>query len=149
MDALCAAAWDTFREQKERYRAVIAGLPREALNWRPGVDTNSIAVLIAHAWGAGQAWVWRASETEIERDRAAEFHVVLEGPQLNDLLTHAMEQIAAGLEAVDPATYTEIRTSPGGDRYTVARCIVHAVEHNQEHLGHAELTRQMWEQRGT
>ena len=29
-----------------------------------------------------------------------------------------------------------------------ARYVIHTADHGQEHLGHAELTRQLWEQRG-
>jgi hypothetical protein len=147
MDSVCTAAWETFREQAEGYRAVVDGLPDDALNWRPGPETNSIAVLVAHAWGAAQAWTARAGGIEIDRDRAAEFRVVMNGAELTALIRHATERVRASLEMIDPATYGDDRVDPNGERFTVARCLIHAVEHNQEHLGHANLTRQFWEQK--
>src|SRR6476661_3080773 len=105
MDPICTAALTKFREQAEGFLAVVSGLPDEALNWRPGAETNSIAVLVAHTWGAAQAHTARASGTEIERDRAAEFHVVLNGTECEALIRRASERVAGFVAAIDPATY--------------------------------------------
>lgn len=142
MDPICASALERFGDQERRYLAVVQGLSDDALNWRPGPETNSIAVLVAHAWGAAQAWTARASGTEIERDRAAEFRVVLSGAECAALIRRAMARVASFVAEIDPATYGDDRVTPGGEHVTVAHCLIHAVEHNQEHLGHAELTRQ-------
>lgn len=147
MDPICTAALEKFREQAAGFRAVVNGLSDEALNWRPGAETNSIAVLVAHTWGAAQAWTARASGTEIERDRAAEFRVVLSGAECDVLIRRASERVAGFLAAIDPATYGDDRVDPNGEHFTVAMCLIHAVEHTQEHYGHACLTRQLWEQR--
>jgi len=149
MDPICTAALEKFREQEQGFLAVINGLSDEAMNWRPGVDTNSIAVLVAHTWGSAPWWTARASGVEIERDRAAEFHVVLGAAEAEALIRRASERVAASLGAIDPTTYGDGRVGQDGDRRTVAMCLIHAVEHTQEHYGHGCLTRQMWEQRGT
>jgi uncharacterized damage-inducible protein DinB len=117
------------------------------MNWRPGAETNSIAVLVAHTWGAAQAWTARAAGTEIERDRAAEFRVTLGAAEAETLIRRAGERVAMFLGAIDSATYGDDRVDPSGDHCTVAMCLIHAVEHTQEHYGHACLTRQLWEQR--
>lgn len=146
------------RQQEASYRAVIAGLPGDALNWRPGPETNSLAVLVAHAWGAAQGWAARAGGTEITRDRDAEFRVEINEAQLASLLDGAVARVAAYIAAIDPATYGDIRWPPSanrapqsqrvpGEEFSVAWCLLHAIEHNQEHLGQALLTRQLWEQR--
>jgi len=146
MDPICTAALEKFREQEEGFLTVVNGLSDEALNWRPGAETNSIAVLVAHTWGAAQAWTARAGRTEIERDRAAEFRVVLSGAECEALIRRASERVAGFVAAIDPATYGDDRVDQDGDRVTVAMCLIHAVEHTQEHYGHACLTRQLWEQ---
>lgn len=157
MDAFRDAAMVVLRQQEESYRAVIAGLPDAALNWRPGPETNSLAVLVAHAWGAAQAWISRAGGTEIARDRDAEFRVEMNAQQLAALLDAAIARVAEYIAAIDPATYDDLRRPPSANRapesqrvpeeeFSVAWCIMHAVEHNQEHLGQAFLTRQLWEQ---
>lgn len=149
MDPICTAALEKFREQEEGFLAVINGLSDEAMNWRPGMETNSIAVLVAHTWGSAPWWTARASGVEIERDRAAEFRVVLSATEAEGLIRRASERVAASLAAIDPATYGDDRVDQDGDHITVAMCLIHALEHTQEHYGHACLTRQLWEQRGT
>jgi len=146
MDPIRTATLAKFREQEEGFLSVIAGLPDEAMNWRPGAETNSIAVLVAHTWGAAQAWTARAGGVEIERDRAAEFHVVLGGAESDTLIRQAGARVASFVGAIDPATYGDDRVDPNGEHYTVAMCLIHALEHTQEHLAHASLTRQLWEQ---
>jgi len=62
---------------------LIAGLPAEALNWRPidgGDDhaTNSLAVLVAHVAGAEHFWIAQVvGGRPVTRDRAAEFATVI------------------------------------------------------------------------
>jgi len=149
MDPICTAALEKFREQGEGFLTVINGLSNEAMNWRPGAETNSIAVLVAHTWGSAPWWTAWASGVEIERDRAAEFRVVLNAAEAEALIRRASERVAASLAAIDPATYGDDRVDQDGDHITVAMCLIHALEHTQEHYGHACLTRQLWEQRGT
>src|SRR5512140_1723147 len=112
MDPICTAALEKFREQDAGFRALVAGLPADALNWRPGPETNSIAVLVAHTWGAAQAWTARATGTEIARDRAAEFRVVLSGAECDALLRQAGARVASFVQAIDPATYGDDRIDP-------------------------------------
>ncbi len=149
MDPVCTAAREKFREQEQGFLAIVTGLSDDAMNWRPGEETNSIAVLVAHTWGAAQAWTARAGAGEIERDRDAEFRVVLNGAECDALIRWAGARVASFVEAIDPATYGDDRTDPNDEQYTVAMCLIHALEHTQEHLAHASLTRQLWEQRGT
>jgi hypothetical protein len=55
--------------------------------------------------------------------------------------------IEAALDAIDVATLGQLRLREPVDdeEYTAAHCVLHAVEHAQEHLGQAYLTRQLWE----
>lgn len=153
MDPFLAAARTTFRRQAQAFAAVIAGLPVEALDWRPAADANSLAVLVAHAWGAAQAWALRAAGREPPRDRAAEFRARADSAALETLLKEGSARIEAALEAIDPTTLGQVRIGPAtqpsdDEEYTGALCVLHAVEHAQEHLGQAYLTRQLWEAQG-
>ena len=147
MDAICTAALAKFRQQEAEFRRVVTGLPDEALNWRPGLETNSLAVLVAHTWGAAQMHTARASGTEIARDRDAEFRVVLNEAQCIALLDAAAPRVAGFVAAIEPGSYEDARRDSEGEEITVADCLIHALEHTQEHLGQAYLTRQLWEQR--
>jgi uncharacterized damage-inducible protein DinB len=150
MDPFLAAARTTIRQQRRAFEAVIAGLPEEALDWQPTTGANSLAVLVTHAWRSAEAWTWRAAGREIERDRAAEFRAKGDPDALQMLLKEGGAQIDAALDAVDPATLGRVcfrqSIQPAGDEeYTAAHCVLHAVEHAQEHLGQSYLTRQLWE----
>jgi DinB superfamily len=147
MDAICTAALAKFRQQEAEFRRVVTGLSDEALNWRPGPETNSLAVLVAHTWGAAQMHTARASGTEIARDRDAEFCVVLNEAECIALLDAAAPRVAGFVAAIKPGSYGDARFDTEGEELTVADCLIHALEHTQEHLGQAYLTRQLWEQR--
>jgi uncharacterized damage-inducible protein DinB len=148
MDPIAAAALQSARDQARAFDSLLEGLDEDAINWRPGEDTNSIAVLAVHAWGAAQAWTARAAGREIERDRASEFRAVATPEEVRALIGRAVEQVEQHLAAVDPSRYGEPWESPGGDlRLTRAECLLHALEHTREHLGQALLTRQLWDQR--
>ena len=109
-------------------------------------------MLVTHPWGAAQAWTVRAAGREMARDRAAEFRAKADAAALQTLLAEGGARIEAALEAIDPTTLGSIRFNRLGpsqpssdDVYTGAQCVLHAVEHAQEHLGQAYLTRQLWE----
>jgi|SRR5215472_3774033 len=144
-DPLAAAALVLFRVQEEGFREVLAGLPDEALNWRPGPDTNSIAVLVEHAWGSAAAWTARSVGLEIPRDRAAEFRAQRDGPELREVVARGLARVEALLASADPARYGE--AGEPAESHSRAWCLLHAVEHTSEHLGQAQLTRQLWQQR--
>src|SRR5258706_14054489 len=52
------------------------GLPSAALDWSPGVEMNSISVLVFHLTGAERYWIGDVALKEpSNRDRDAEFKV--------------------------------------------------------------------------
>ena len=150
-DPVAEAGLRLLRAQEEGFREVLAGLADEAVNWSPGPDTNSIAVLVEHAWGSTQMWTARAAGLEIQRDRDAEFRANRGAEELRELLARGLARVEELLAAVDPNRYDEAIESavrPGQAKtepITRAWCLLHAVEHLSEHLGQAQLTRQLWQ----
>ena len=130
-------------------RRAVVGAPPELLNWRPaGDDTNPIAVLAVHALGSTRWWLSIAIKGTVpQRDRAAEFRTeVSSADELLSIVDPVATDCRAHLEfgdVLDPGTS---RTDPrDGTTVTAAWALIHAVEHLQEHVAHAELTRQVWE----
>jgi len=146
MDPIIVVALQTFAQQEEHFLAVIAGLPDDALNWRPGPETNSLAVLVIHTWSAAEAWMARAGGHEIVRDRDAEFRMTADGATLTALIRERAASVRAATSALRPDEFAVMRTRPNGETFPTAYCLIHALEHTQEHLGQALLTRQLWEQ---
>jgi uncharacterized damage-inducible protein DinB len=132
----------------EDMKKAISRLPQAALDWVPGPGMNSLCVLLMHAAGAERYWIGDvACQDPSGRNRAAEFEVRgLDAANLQARLDQSLsyaEGVLAGLKLAD---LKETRTSPRDDRkFTAGWALAHALEHTALHLGHAQVTRQLWE----
>lgn len=134
--------------------ALLDGLPPDALNWRPlpgqadDEVTNSLAALVAHVTGSERYWVGEvAGGRPAHRDRASEFRVQAPGsPELAAGLESTLALLRDVLAGLSPSALDETVTL--GDRTVTRRwAVVHGIEHAAMHLGHMQLTRQLWEAR--
>jgi uncharacterized damage-inducible protein DinB len=128
----------------------LSAIPEEALNWQPPLpDSNSLYALATHTVGAGEWWVLRmACDQPRSRDRAAEFRASGDLDSLQARFSDWLRDSRPALEALPTSELGAIRRAQGnsGEReYTVAWCLLHAVDHTATHLGHIQLTRQLWE----
>lgn len=147
VNAVRESARTILHDQHRRWREVVTGLEADALNWKPGEETNSIAVLVSHALDAERFLLSSSVDVEVDRDREAKFRV--EAASADNLLTHIDEmerEIDGYLDQITAETLSAETARPGRTR-TGAWWVHHALEHSCEHVGQAELTRQMWEQR--
>ncbi len=128
------------------------GLNEEAANRCPlPKDTNSIYGILCHLIGSDNYWVRQIIGGEaIERDREAEFHA---SGHLSEVLdrwekvSRTNEKILRKLKSSQLGETRTIPTRPEWGSVTVRRCILHLISHYAIHLGHIQLTRQLWEQR--
>ena len=128
----------------------IEGLPPEALDWAPGQDMNSITVLVFHTTGSVRFWIGDiAAQENSNRDRDAEFRAHgVEVDILKKRLTDNLEYARTALEKMTLQDLETKRVRPSdGRELTVTYALLHALEHAREHLGHIQMTRQLWEQR--
>ncbi len=147
MDALKAAAKQVLGVQKQAMRDVVSGLDGAGLNWKPldAQETNSIAVLLSHALDAERYLVASSVDVTLDRDREAQFRVEVESAA--DLLALIDRTEAEVNGWIDSLTAEQLaaevarpnRTHPG------AWWLLHAIEHSNEHVGQALLTRQLYE----
>lgn len=132
--------------------AVFDDLPAEALDWLPGEDTNSLCVLVVHTAGAGRFWIGDVALGEnSNRNRTAEFEA--SGLTHDELKAHFADLEAYmrdALERISLDDLAEMRSAPRSDgtlrHMTAGWALLHALEHTGMHLGHAQLTRQLWQQ---
>jgi uncharacterized damage-inducible protein DinB len=125
------------------------GLPPAALDWKPGPDMNSISVLVFHLAGAERYWIGDVAAQEPSgRDRDAEFRVYDVGVDtLKNRLNGSLDYARTALERSSIEDLEQTRISPrDGREFTVAWALIHALEHSMLHLGHIQITRQLWEQ---
>jgi len=133
----------------EEFKRELNSLPHEALDWTPGNEMNSVAVLAVHTAGAARYIIGEVvGGRPAYRQREAEFtvqgwdHAALM-IQLDEALAQH-EQVLAELELAD---LEAARFSPKHNREVkVMWALVHALEHTAMHLGHVQLTRQLWQQ---
>jgi uncharacterized damage-inducible protein DinB len=137
----------TLHTQMQR---AIEGLSQDALDWSPGPDMNSIAVLAAHTASAQRYWIGDvAAQDASDRDRDAEFRT--QGVDAASLLARLDAALAHSRSVLEKLTLSDLeatRISPrDGKEYSVAWALAHALQHTAIHVGHAQMTRQLWEQR--
>jgi len=141
--------YDRFHEIHTDLVKAVEGLPPEALDWIPGAKTNSINVLVVHLTGAERYWIGLALHSPPERDRDEEFKVHgLSAEELKMRLTALDDDTRQALMRLSLPDLETVCKSPRNDRtFTAGWCILHALEHSALHLGHIQVTRQLWEQK--
>lgn len=130
----------------------LSGLPQAALDWSLGSEINSLAVLAAHVAGSETFWIGdvivRRATTRV-RDHEFQTTAV----SVDDLNARLAQALADSRQAVAQLTLADLaepRTSPrDGQVYSVAWCLLHALEHVAIHVGHMQLARQWWEEQQT
>ena len=152
MDPVFHAYFEILQSLHKGYRAQISGLTQEELDWSPGDDMNSLAVLSAHVSGSQRYWISDiVMREESGRDREKEFATSgvsgeLLSSQLDSVLAYAKEVF----DHMEADQLAELRTSPrDGRERTVAWFITSLLEHTALHLGHMQITKQLLDLRQT
>lgn len=132
----------------ERMDGVFSDLPVDALDWTPDPAMNSMTVLIVHTLAALDYWIGHMlGGKPSNRDRSSEFEVHgYSKAKLHDLLKETREtvnQVLGGLtmEDLENKEYSAIHK----DYFTGNFSLAHALQHTALHVGHMEITRELWE----
>jgi hypothetical protein len=155
MQATARYAQRTLDAQAERFAGVVDGLPPEALTWRPGNETtNSIAQIIRHV-AAWQPWYLGVAlgdpvpldDETLNRKQADSLdNSPTSAEELRTLVDDMRAHTAGTLDRIG-ALDLEEEIAPYDEREPRSFYVIGAIDHAAEHIGHAELTRQLWEQR--
>lgn len=148
----------------DRYAEIdelLADLPAEALLWKPFESSpwkgtsGQLGWIIAHAmssaiylmrraeWTMGKR-EWKEIEGDQGRDEFSQANHDPENMRQRAKLTHDLIN-----QMLDSITTTDLDASrPHPKRpemiFTARHDIIHAFEHFSQHMGHAQLTRQLW-----
>jgi uncharacterized damage-inducible protein DinB len=142
---------DMMDDLRGQVSELIRDLPAEALNWRPiegaaaESGTNSLAALASHIAGAEHYWIAEViGGQEGTRDRPAEFATrATAAAELVQGLADvgdASRTVLSRLTASDLAASREAK----GRNVPVRWAILHVIDHTAIHLGHMQLTYQLW-----
>src|SRR6476660_5306339 len=130
--------------QAERYTKVVDGMPEEALNWRPGnEETNSVAQLVRHVTAVQNLFMGRILGESPEYSHAQSLrNDPATKEELRGLIADASARKDTALARADGLDMSEMLPNPNGGGTMRAQYVIHSADHGQEHLGHAELTKQ-------
>ena len=145
MDPVMAKIAEQFQVVHGQLRDEVRDLSVDELNWKPAPDTNSIAVLVVHTLGSEAEVLRVAANVPGDRDRPAEFRVTAMAAE--DLLRE-IDQADSYIEAMAPRITAEDLAAerPRGDRppETGLHWLLTNYGHAREHLGHIQLTKQLY-----
>jgi uncharacterized damage-inducible protein DinB len=129
----------------DQAKQIIQTIDPAGLDYTPGAEMNSIGVLATHIagslkWYLGEVIARRA----MHRDRDAEFRARgKDARALAQTLDEAREFAREILETITPAMLDETRQAR--TRTVIVRQgITHIVAHTAQHVGHIEITAQVW-----
>ncbi|HLJ80130.1 MAG TPA: DinB family protein [Ktedonobacterales bacterium] len=134
--------------------AQLDGLSDDVLNRPvPMPEANSLYALATHLAGAGEFWaVTLPGNRTTDRDRSAEFRATGTFAELSSRYERWIADLHVVLdelpdEALDRASEVPISSHwPTADNPpTIRDCLLHAVEHSALHLGHIQLTVQLFQ----
>lgn len=150
MEPAVAAVVDLYGSVHRQLRELIDGMDSDALNWSPGPEMNSLAVLVTHTVASGLDTLTFVRDVPNDRDRDAEFRT--KAPDAADLLA-TLDRGDANLRghgnAITSNQLEAVRDRPGRDPQVGLHWLINNCGHAREHLGHAQMTKLLYEQRGS
>lgn len=135
---------------RNQAKTLLEGLPPEALEWRPirgegELATNSLAVIAVHLAGSQTFWMKEIiGKTPIQRDREAEF--AAKGVSVVDMKAKLDAAGKVAEEVLSPLTESQLaeRRMFRDKPITVRAGVLQVLDHVSQHIGHMQLTRQLW-----
>jgi hypothetical protein len=147
MQPLIAFAQRVHARLSDRLRGVVEGLPQAALTWQPAAEANSVAQLVRHV-ARGQRHLLGLAEgapPTITSSEAADRGLT------NAPATHAeLLALLAEMDADREARLARLEGMELGEAVRVGEEMTRfilvglSIGEAWEHLGHAELTAQLW-----
>lgn len=153
MHSIASASSSSLRRALEDFKGVLNGLPDAAVDWSPLPGLNTIGVLTRHSLSAAGFLVETA--TGQGPDRQAYF----EGPRAQSFRTHGVPSAALAAEVDEACARFEALLAGAGEEALFApapwsmpdgatlsgvELLFLAVGHVKEHVGHAEIMRDLW-----
>jgi hypothetical protein len=139
-----------FHELHGEIKRDLEALPNAALDWKPGPEMNSVSIIIVHLTGAERFLVGDVVMQESsDRNRDLEFQAHdMSKDDLFRRLDDTEAYLQGALEKLNLSDLETTRIHPRhGDQVTVSWSLLHALDHAATHVGHINLTVQMWHQR--
>lgn len=121
------------------------GLSTDDLNWSPLESANSLYVLATHTMGNVEHRILTVlCDEEIDRARDAEFLAKGSSPKdIQERWRKLRERISKCVEGLPSTRLDRVQDLTGSGPATGRETLLLVTRHAAEHLGHAELTRDL------
>jgi hypothetical protein len=142
-----ATFWRYLASSLDRFVSVATSLDSEGLLWKPPAEaTNSIAVMLIHTLGNAQENLLEILCGEpVNRDRDREFlESLVVAEELAAQWSALRSRLVAALGAVPVQELDRVRYHPRRGEIEGRSILIVVTRHAAEHLGQAELTRDLW-----
>jgi hypothetical protein len=140
------AGWGYVERRIDALVALVAGRSAEELNWRPTApEANSLYVLATHTIAnARQGLLVVLCGEPDERDRDAEFRAAGDSTEpIERRWRKLRDELRDRLAALPPERLDEALAHPRQGELTGRQVLLLVATHAAEHLGQAELTRDL------
>jgi hypothetical protein len=141
-----AMFWQYISASIDKMIALLPGLSPDQLAWRPAApDTNGLDILATHILGnAEENIVETLCGQLVGRDRKTEFVVAgVTAESLQERWQELRPRIATALSSVPPEALLAPRDHPRRGSSSGREILLIVARHAAEHLGQAELTRDL------
>jgi uncharacterized damage-inducible protein DinB len=137
--------WGFISSALDRLLACLDGLTEEELNWRPLPSANSLFILAHHTLANTEENILGTLCGQVvHRNREAEFAAQAGAPALiQEQWQQLRERLSASLAQVSPEDLDRERQHPRRGPLTEREVLLVVARHTTEHLGQAELTRDL------
>lgn len=140
-----ATCWRYIASSLDRLVGVVQGLDADDLGWRPPApETNSLATLAVHTLGnAEENLLGVLCGRPVRREREAEFAAAPTAAEIAARWADLRPRLRAALAALPAAELARGRDHPRRGTITGLEVLLVVARHAAEHLGQAELTRDL------
>lgn len=146
MDATVTAITDLYRSVHRQLRDIVQDMDDDELNWSPGPDMNSVAVLVTHTLGSELDTLLFVRGLTGDRDRDSEFQSkAANAADLIAAIDRADALLAEHAEGITGEDLASTRTRPEREPQIGLHWLINNYGHAREHLGHVHLTRQLYQ----
>lgn len=143
-----STACSILETMQSEMQKIMAEVGVEGMNWTPPLkEVNSLYAIATHTTASQLWWIQENLHGQkVERDRISEFTASDQNlERVNTSIKEGQALTRQILEAIKPEDLQKLREVKGKS-YTVEWIVLHVIEHTATHLGHMQLTKQMWEQ---
>ena len=133
-----------FRTVHRNFREELVGQDRDAINWKPHPQANSIAILVTHTLGSEKEMLRAVRGIGSDRVRSAEFEVTADAEALIALLDLADLEVDEHVKAITAEDLTAMRPRGDNPPRPGLEWLIGNYGHAREHLAQAQLTKQLY-----